>query len=305
MQADSCGRLWVLDSGLDEVITQAKQICPPALFIFDLSTDKLLYRYEIPKEFVMQNSLFTNIIVDIRHNECEDTHAYITDVWRYGLIVFSLKKKRSWRVADHLFYPEPLAAAYNLHGLEFEWTDGVFGIALSPVDKPTDDRTLYYHPMSSFREFYTFASIVRNETGWNKIKDAFKPLGQSRGSNGQASASAMDRNGILFYNQVTRDSVGCWDSRKPYKRDNLGVVAKSNETLVFPNDLKVDQEKRQSVWVLSNRLPFYLYRTLNPKEYNFRIMSAYTDDAIRSNICDPNHSYVDTYEEWADDMDCY
>lgn len=109
----------------------------------------------------------------------------------------------------------------------------------------------------------------------------------------------------MFYNLVTRDSVGCWDSRKPYKRSNLGVVAKSSETLVFPNDIKIDQEPRQSVWVLSNWLPYYLYEGLSEDQINFRIMSAYTDEAIRNTICDPNVSTYDTYVEFDGEEDCY
>lgn len=58
------------------------------------------------------------------------------------------------------------------------------------------------------------------------------------GDQGHVSSSAMDDNGIMYYNLVTRDSIGCWDSRKPYKRENLGLVAKSKDTLVFPNDIR-------------------------------------------------------------------
>lgn len=64
----------------------------------------------------------------------------------------------------------------------------------------------------------------------------------------------MDRKGILFYNLVTQDAVGCWNSNKPYKRFYQGTIPQNKDTLNFPNDLKIDLEKRQSVWVLSNRL---------------------------------------------------
>lgn len=243
--------------------------------------------------------------MDIRDNDCVNVHAYLTDVWRYGLVVFSLKTLRSWRITDHLFYPEPLAAAYNLHGLEFEWVDGLFGMSLSPYNRKAQDRILYFHPMSSFREFFVKTSVICNETGWSDVKDAFKVMGQSRGRFGHVSASGMDRNGIMFFNMVTRDTIGCWDSRKPYKRDNLGIIAKSTKTLVFPNDLKIDNEERQSVWVLSNKLPFFLYRELNKSEFNFRIMSAFADEAIKGTICDPDFRHYDTFRSFPDGEDCY
>ncbi|KAL3274484.1 hypothetical protein HHI36_015867 [Cryptolaemus montrouzieri] len=305
VQADDCGRLWVLDSGQIEITIKPKQVCPPAIYVFDLETDRLLLRYELPKDFIKQDSLYSNIIVDNRDGDCANVHAYLTDVWRYGLVVFSLRRKKSWRITDHLFYPEPLAAAYKVHDLEFQWTDGLFGLALGLWDKQKEDRILYFHPMSSFREFYVKTNVICNETGWDKVKDAFRVMGQSRGKNGHVSASAIDKNGIMFYNLVTRDSIGCWDSRKPYKRSNLGVVAQHNEKLVFPNDIKVDKEEKQSIWIVTNKLPFYLYSKLDKNKINFRVLSAYTEDAIKGTVCDPNLAYPDSFANVPDGEDCY
>lgn len=73
--------------------------------------------------------------------------------------------------------------------------DGIFGMALSPVEEFYPDRILYFHPMSSFREFYVRTSVICNETGWSDIKNAFKLMGQSRGKSGHVSSSGMDRRG--------------------------------------------------------------------------------------------------------------
>ncbi|KAK9883658.1 hypothetical protein WA026_001826 [Henosepilachna vigintioctopunctata] len=305
VQADHCGRLWVLDSGQIEITIKPKQVCPPAIFVFDLNTDEIILRYELPEDFIKQDSLYSNIIVDIRNGDCANAHAYLTDVWRYGLVVFSLMKKKSWRITDHLFYPEPLAAAYKVHDLEFEWTDGLFGLALGPWNEYEQDRILYFHPMSSFREFYVKTSVICNETGWKDTKHAFKVIGQSRGKSGHVSASAIDRNQVMFYNLVTRDSVGCWNTKLPYRRQNLGVVARHNEKLVFPNDLKIDNEENQSIWIVTNKLPFYLYRKLNHNKINFRILSAYTSDAVRGTVCDPRLEFQGQHNHFSGEEDCY
>ncbi|KAF5288325.1 hypothetical protein FQR65_LT12059 [Abscondita terminalis] len=299
MQVDECKRLWVLDSGQVNVSTKPEQVCPPKIVVFDLNTDKAILKYELPRPFIKQDSLYSNIAVDVHVNEknaCADAYAYIADVWRFGLVVYSLKENRSWRLTDHLFYPDPLASAYNLHGLKFEWTDGIFSLALSPEIGKSKDRYLYFHPMSNFREFYMKTSIVKNETAWIRTKRTIKILGESRGKNGQASSSIMDNKGIMFFNLVSRDSVACWDSRKPYKTSNLGILAQDNITLIFPNDLKLDKERRQSIWVISNRLPIFLYGDLDHDDYNFRIMSAFTDEAISGSVCDPKVSVRDTYD---------
>lgn len=58
----------------------------------------------------------------------------------------------------------------------------------------------------------------------------------------------------------------------------------SNETMVFPSDLKVDQN--DTLWVFSNKLPVFMYGELKNTEYNFRILNQTVTDAIRNTACD-------------------
>lgn len=284
---DPCGRLWVLDSGQIDSQDNPKQLCPPSIVVFDIYTDKLIARYPIPQQYVLQDSLFANIIVDTRTPDCSDLHVYIADTWRFGLLVFRLSDVRFWRFTHPLFFPDPLASNFTLHGLNFQWTDGIFGLALTPPDL-FEDRLLFFHPMSSNREFYVSTSILREPSRVSNSSSEFNLVGESRGIHGQSSASAIDRRGIMFYGLVTRDSIGCWDTKKPYRKKTIEVVAMNAETLVFPNDIKVDQEERQSLWVISNRLPMFQAGPLDPDDYNFRIMYADTSEAVRGTVCDPD-----------------
>ncbi|KAL1494117.1 hypothetical protein ABEB36_009766 [Hypothenemus hampei] len=288
MQVDECGRMWVLDSGKVSITTEeAKQHCPPKLLIFDLETDQLVTMYVFSKKFILEDGLYSNIVVDIRNGYCSDAYAYMSDVWRFGIVVYRLFDGEAWRISNHFFYPDPMASLYKLHHLKFHWMDGVFGMALSPVNR-NGDRLMYFHSMSGYHEFSVQTSYLRNEIHLEK-EDAFNVIGQSRGDQGHVSSSVMDSNGVMFFNLVTKDSIGCWDSRKPYKRENLAVVAKNKKTLVFPNDIRLDQDsKKQSMWIITNRLPYYLIEGLDTTKYNFRVMSAYTDEAIKGTICDPN-----------------
>ncbi|XP_045771599.1 protein yellow-like [Maniola jurtina] len=299
MSVDPCGRLWVLDSGQIDSQDDPKQICPPSIIVFDLQTDLPISRYIIPKEYVKEDSLYSNIIVDTRMGDCSDLYVYIADTWRFGLLVFRESDESFWRFSHHLFYPDPLASNYTLHGLNFQWSDGIFGLALSPIDEH-NERILFFHSMSSYREFFVKTSILRDSSRVNNSVTEFKLLGESRGLFGQSSASAIDNRGVMFYGLVTRDTIGCWDTRKPYLKRNTGVVAMNTETLIFPNDIKVDQEVRQSVWVISNRLPMFQAGPLDPNDYNYRIMYADTSEAVRGTVCDPNvlpvHSQ--TFNNW-------
>lgn len=142
-----CNRLWVIDSGIVNATIRLNQICPPKIIAFDLTSDKIVVRYEIPSSQVKQDSLHSNIAVDVQKRNCEDAHVFVTDVWRFGIVVYSLAKNRSWRVTNYNFSPNPVAADFNIYGLNFQWLDGVFGMSLSQ----SNERVLYFHPMASFK----------------------------------------------------------------------------------------------------------------------------------------------------------
>lgn len=285
MSIDHCGVMWVLDSGQVEAFETPRQLCPPTLFAISLDTDQVLASYPIPDEFVLQNSLITNIIVDTRDARCRDLHVYIADAWRFGLIVFRDSDASFWRFNHYSFYPEPLLSNYTLHGLNYQWSDGLFGMSLGKYH--LGDRPLYYHSMSSSLEFVVPTSVVRDPTRVSNSVGEFKLLGESRGADGQVSAAAVDRNGVMFFNLISRDSVGCWDTNKPYQIQNLAIIAQNTTTMIFPNDLRIDHEVPQMAWIITNRLPMYQFNLIDPNDYNYRIMFLETSSAVQDTICQP------------------
>jgi hypothetical protein len=176
-------------------------------------------KFVLPKDQVKDGSFFTNIVVDLENNDCGlDAFAYMSDVWRFGLVVYSLKSNSSWRVEHEFFYPDPMATKFNVNGLQFRWPDGLFGLALSPPSRFSSEKTLYFHPMASFREFAVSTDVLRNATAMqDEIADMFYAFSPRGTENEHSSAEAMAANGVLFYNLVTRNAVGCWNARLPYK----------------------------------------------------------------------------------------
>ncbi|KAH8418148.1 hypothetical protein KR009_001143 [Drosophila setifemur] len=288
---DKCHRIWLIDSGIVNATIGLNQICPPKIVVFDLNTDQLLVRYNFPKTQVKEDSLHSNIVVNIG-NTCEDAHAVVSDVWRFGLIVYSLSKNRSWRITNYNFYPNPVASDFSVYGLNFQWLDGVFGMSIS-YNYQILQRVLYFHPMASFKEFMVSLDLLLNESLWqtNNQENAkyFFSIGD-RGHNGQSSTTGISRNGVMFYTQVHKDNIGCWDTAKPYIRANLGMLVDLDDAsskIQFPNDLKVDNEEQQSVWIMSNRLPIFLYSQLEYGEINFRILKADVNKIVKNSICHP------------------
>ncbi|XP_028043783.1 protein yellow-like isoform X2 [Bombyx mandarina] len=283
MSVDHCGIMWVLDSGQVEAFETPRQLCPPTLFAIDLETDTVVAKYPIPSEFVLQNSLITNLIVDSRDARCRDLHVYIADAWRFGLIVFRDSDAAFWRFSHYSFYPEPLLSNYTLHGLNYQWSDGLFGMSLGKYH--LSDRPLYYHSMSGSLEFTVATSVIRDPSRVDNAVSEFTLLGESRGGDGQVSAAAVDRNGVMFFNLISRDAIGCWDTRKPYTNDNLAIVAQNNRTMIFPNDLRMDHEVPQLAWVITNRLPFYQFNLIDPLDYNYRVIYFDPAEIVEKTVC--------------------
>lgn len=111
----------------------------------------------------------------------------------------------------------------------------------------------------------------------------YKVLGD-RGENGQSSTEVFDdESEVLFYTQVNKDGISCWNSKKPYTVDNQGLVDSDSDALIFPNDVKIDGH--DNLWVLSNRMPLFIFKSLNAKDYNYRILSGKISDLVLGTPC--------------------
>lgn len=284
VRADRCGRLWVLDTRISNILDRSTIYGAAQILVYDLHNDNLLRKYVFPKDHMKEKSFFANIAVE--DADCENTFAYASDLAAPGLVVYSWKTQESWRVHHNFFHPDPLAGNFSIGGINFQWDDGLFGLALSKA-QPDGYATLYFHPLSSTMEFSVSTMILRNKTlaTSGQIYKEFKILG-SRGPNAQAGAAFLDQlTGVLFYALPNLNAVACWKtSNRAYTIKSQGRVYMSPVEMVFPNDVKVDDQDR--LWVLSDRLHEYIYSELYPGDFNFRILTAHVKDAIENTACD-------------------
>lgn len=301
VRADRCGRLWTLDSGVTEILNNSTKLTPPQIVVYDLRTDTLTKRYEIPADQIEPKSFFANIAVE--DTSCDDSYAYAADQGSPGLIVYSWKSNESWRIKHHYFHPDPLAGDFTVSGINFQSNDAVLGLGLSG---PGADgfSTLYFHPLASTNEFSVSTKVLRNKTVAEESFDEFKMLG-NRGPNAQSSVEFVDKHtGVLFYALVNLNAVACWKTtNKAYTIESQGRIYMSNVTMVYPNDVKVDD--KGSLWVLSDRLPTFKYGQLNPEEVNFRILTASVKDAISGTACDVNVNSIDIINKFKEITNLY
>lgn len=105
-----------------------------------------------------------------------------------------------------------MAGDYNISGYNFQWTDGVFGMSLSPI---CDDgyRTLYFHAMSGITEFSVSTSVLQDNTlkkGENHYN--FHIVG-NKGPLTQGPSSIIDSETCIdYFTQINRNGIACWDT---------------------------------------------------------------------------------------------
>ncbi|XP_049536241.1 L-dopachrome tautomerase yellow-f2-like [Anopheles darlingi] len=288
-QVDRCDRLWFVDTGYLEYPGSARrEVQRPALWIIDLSNRRKVARFDIPKEMVEFGYGIPNIEVDVDPNDCQRAYAYIPDYEWQQLYVYGLSEQRMWQFHHNYFSFEPRYGDFNIAGQRFIWRDGIFSVAVGgPVSVGSSEKTVYLHAMASVSEIAVSNRVLQNETlalrGNDAYASAFRHLG-SRGPNTQCTSHAYDeRTGVLFYAEVNRNSIGCWNTARVFSPDNHGIVHLDNEEMIYPADLKIDVNGE--IWVISNRLPIWIYSQLNVTDINYRIWRQTASRAIAGTTC--------------------
>lgn len=201
----------------------------------------------------------------------------------YGLIAYSWRENKSWRFEHSYFMPDPLAGDFNIGGLNFQWgEEGIFGMAISP-QLPSGHRVLFFSPLASEREFAVSTAILRNSSKVENSYHDFIVL-EKRDPLSHTTSRVMTEDGIMFFNLIDRNAVGCWHSIKPYSPENHAIVDRDDVALIFPSDVKEDQHR--NIWVINDKMPNFLIDKLDYSIINFRVFFAPVDVLIKGTTCD-------------------
>ncbi|KAF5288324.1 hypothetical protein FQR65_LT12058 [Abscondita terminalis] len=283
---DECKRLWLLDTGR----IGNKQLCSPQILAFDLQTNNLIHRYEIPKDQIESTSILVTPVVDVRNPKdgCYDTFVYVADCQAFSIIVHDVQQGTSWKIIDKTFYPNPAFGTYKISGYSFDLMDGLLGMELSPL-RPNQDRILYYHAMSSGTEQWVYTSHLRNKTMYidnpSPAPELFNVYSGQRHT--QSPAMAIDRNGIAYFGLASDLSMNCWNTATEYGRNNIGEVARDPVRLQFASGVKVITNKlgKQELWFVTMRFQRMATGTLDVSDKNFRIIAGKIDDLTKGSKC--------------------
>ena len=147
MEIEGEGLMWLPDNGRQFRVRGSP--CSPKLIIMDLKTGKVVHRYDFPASVVPRSGSFLN---DIALNIAtkDDKFAYMTDSDLGRLVVYSLKKDKSWLVTHSSMRADLAGATFSFLNppARLRISDNnVNGIAVSPV--LNGSKYIYYSPLTS------------------------------------------------------------------------------------------------------------------------------------------------------------
>lgn len=77
------------------------------------------------------------------------------------MVVYDYKNDKSWRIKHNFFHFDPLNGNYNVGGVNFQWTDGVFGMALGNPNSDGYNNILSYFYYRNADVWYMFSALDR------------------------------------------------------------------------------------------------------------------------------------------------
>ncbi|KAJ8687631.1 hypothetical protein QAD02_023425 [Eretmocerus hayati] len=284
---DRCNRLWVLDTGKlgDEYI------CPAQLVVYDLFTDKLISKMEIPDNVSRNRSgegLLITPIIETHGENCNHPAVYMADVDGRGLIVWN--DGRFVRVESPSFSPDAKYSNFSIAGETFNLSDGIFGLALSPERYFKGNRFLFFRPLAS-RSIYA-VSVSDLKSSKHRHPDQMRFFGSNDVLSSQATAMTFSNDGILFYGLTEEMAIGCWNLDRTLLSKNLGIPLVDKQKLQFVSGLKVVKSQHphskdnEQLLIFTNRFQRVMSGNQNFNEINFRILRAPIKDLVRGTVCE-------------------
>lgn len=162
-RVDECNRLWFVDTGQLEYTDNPIQVQPPSIWIIDLETDQVIKRFEIPTSVIIDGHGIASITPDVMSGHCNDAYAYLPDLANYRLHVYSFRQNRLWSFKHNHFSFDPIRGDFDVAGVQYQWTDGIFSVTLANHEHD-GYRRAYFHAMASVSEFAVSTKVLQNET---------------------------------------------------------------------------------------------------------------------------------------------
>lgn len=268
MEIDRKGVMWVLDG---RRIDKNGSKCPPKIVLLDLNANgKVLKSFTVPNDVCNHKSCFLN---DLVLDEYDGGYAYITDTSADpGIIVYSRKNNRAWKVRDTTMLAQPAAANFSVQGHVHSHTTPIDGITMEPATSLDDpSRLVYYTALTGLSLYAIKSNILRDEklSTTPKVHDHIVDIGQKIGP---SDGLVMDSERNLYYGVLTQDSVQKWNASAGIS--SAETVDQNSKLIVWPDSFGFDTIG--NLYLVSNNIGYFLDNDISRDKINFRLLKYYT-----------------------------
>lgn len=278
VRVDEHDRLWFVDCGLNEIRDRGIQLASPKLHVYDLKTDTLINTVVLSSHSKVR-SIFIDLAVDTDPKDSENTFVYIADTRTFAIIVYNLKTNELHRIENNYFHIDSRYGNFVYKGIRYQWPDGITGLTISHM-YPDGYKTMFFHSLASLSEYAVSTETLQDKSQSSNFSK-YIHLGD-RGESGQSSAESLDIvSGVIFFTQVQKNSIGCWNSftSHEYTDTTIGTVA---DGLEYPNHLTIDLNR--NIWILENDLVKFLY-AIKSRVFSYKISRIPVNEAIQGTVC--------------------
>ncbi|XP_054747674.1 major royal jelly protein 1-like [Anastrepha obliqua] len=264
MRIDSCNRLWILDAAVSRTFEDSEQTCQPKILVFDLSTDRVVKRIDIPKDVLRNQSILVNLVIDettSTSGTCDDVFVYIADTVKPAIIVYDGARDMVWRLSHPAMWPDPDLGLVQVLNDRFFIMDGIIGLALDTVNG-----ILYFQPLATDRIFSITKDALR--AGPRRLHDVLPIRFLGKKSSQGLPLYIAPQDGSLLFSPVTETAIVSWNPQT----NKQAVLSYDADALQFVADISDSPWDNGVVYAMSSKFNRFTLETVNRQEINFRLM---------------------------------
>jgi dopachrome tautomerase len=145
---------------------------------------------------------------------------------------------------------------YLVKGIQFQWDDGIFSVALGRRNKTSGYRSAYFHAASSYSEYKVSTEVLRNENNTRLPYQGnnFKLFGRRPDRSNVGIHAFHARTGVMFHAELQKYRITCMNLAERFRANNIGTIFRDEAKLVYPADLSVSFSSSQCFLVI-----FFIY----------------------------------------------
>ncbi|KAI4503252.1 hypothetical protein M0802_001474 [Mischocyttarus mexicanus] len=267
IELDDCGRLWVLDCGLNGEV----RVCPQKLIAFDIKTDKILLQKEIPNKYgsnVNGTGALVTPLVITSGKQCQQTTVYMADIEGYALVI--------WWGGDHfsrfespVFASDPETSYFKIGNESMTLSDGLAGLAYAPAGPYSRYNKLYFSALTSYNLYHVSVNNLKRS---NNSEDL--DIIQDKGDINYHKLPLVIKGPYMYFSTIEDFALRKWDIRTSFTKKNAKIIKQDKELLNFVSGLKIlkiGTPQCTLIYGLSNKYQKTETNTRSNDEINYNI----------------------------------